>query len=394
MFGIRLLTLRLSWWKPGSALLAVRWTDGEVGRFHHIWLRDNCTCSECGTTATGRRLLRLIDIPEDVSPERADVDDGSLAIRWRPDGHQSRYEAAWLREHCYSGRAAGAGANRRRPWGAEITENLVYRNFGRVRDDEEERLALVEQIYRDGLGLLTGVEPEREAFEEMAELIGPIKGYSYEPVSEITVEPEAPLPAADPYSQRIAYSGGALTPHVDESFRGTQPGLVVLQCVTADPAGGGESVLVDGFKIAALLREHEPEAFDLLCGTAIGFRRAHEGFDHYIEAPVFSLDSSGEVVRFCFAEKSAAPVRAPEHLIEPIYAARRALLTLAHDEDLQAKIPLNPGEVVIADNYRLMHGRTAYQGGRHMRHCHIDRDEMFSRYRMACRELGRIPVHS
>ena len=375
-------------------LLAVRWSNGEISRFHHIWLRDNCTCSQCGTTATGRRLLRLIDIPEDVSPERAELDDGSLAIRWRPDGHQSRYRAEWLREHCYSNGAAGSRANLRRPWGAEITENLIYRSYPSVRDSEEERLQLVEQIYRDGLALLSDVEPEREAFEEMAELIGPIKGYSYEPVSEIKVEPEAPLPATHPHGHRIAYSGGGLTPHVDESFRGTQPGLVVLQCVAAAAQGGGESVLVDGFKIAERLREQEPEAFDLLCGTAVGFRRAHEGFDHYTEAPVFTLDSNREVVRFCFAEKSAAPVRAPEHMIEPIYAARRALLTLAHDESLQAKFALRPGDALIVDNYRLMHGRTSYQGARHLRHCHIDRDEMFSRYRMACRRLGRIPAHS
>ena len=100
------------------------------------------------------------------------------------------------------------------------------------------------------------------------------------------------------------------------------------------------------------------------------------------------------VGRFCWAEKSAAPVRAPEHLIEPIYAARRALLELVHDEGLQAKIALRPGDLLIADNYRVMHGRSAYRGRRHLRHCHIDRDEMYSRYRMACHRRGRTPVDS
>jgi len=59
---------------------------------------------------------------------------------------------------------------------------------------------------------------------------------------------------------------------------------------------------------------------------------------------------------------------------------------------LQAKIALHPGDLLIADNYRLMHGPTAYRGRRHLRHCHVGRDEMYSRYRMACHRRGRSPV--
>lgn len=375
----------------GDRILTVRWGDGRLTRIHYLWLRDNCTCRQCGTTETGARALRLIDIPEDVSPERAGVEDGALTIRWRPDGHRSRYEPDWLREHFCSGESA---ASTRRTWGAEIIEDLTRRACTEVRDSEEERLALVERIHRDGLALLTGVEPSREACEEAAALIGPIRSYSYEPISEIFVEPEAPIAAADPMAQRLAYSGSALSLHVDESFRGTQPGLVVFQCVEADAEGGGESVLVDGFMLAEVLNERAPGAFELLSRTATTFRRHHEGFDYYTQTPVFTLDASGAVVRFCWAEKSAAPIRAPEHLIESIYAARRALLELVHDESLQARIALRPGDLLIADNYRVMHGRTAYRGRRHLRHCHVDRDEMYSRYRMACHRRGRCPVDS
>lgn len=49
--------------------LEVRWRDGSRSRFPYQWLRDNCTCAECGTTVTGARFLRLVDIPADVRPE-------------------------------------------------------------------------------------------------------------------------------------------------------------------------------------------------------------------------------------------------------------------------------------------------------------------------------------
>ena len=67
--------------QPDERTLTVDWNDGRVSRFHHIWLRDNCTCGECGTTETGDRYLELRDIPEDVSPQQVGVDDGVLAIR-------------------------------------------------------------------------------------------------------------------------------------------------------------------------------------------------------------------------------------------------------------------------------------------------------------------------
>ena len=108
--------------QPEERALVLRWDDEHVSRFHHIWLRDNCTCDECGTTETGTRFLQLLDIPEDVSPEHTELDHGSLVIRWGPDGHQSRYESSFLRRYCYSVDGLSKG---RRPWGAEITDSLT-----------------------------------------------------------------------------------------------------------------------------------------------------------------------------------------------------------------------------------------------------------------------------
>ena len=370
----------------------LRWDDDHLSRFHHIWLRDNCTCDKCGTTETGARNLQLLDIPEDVSPEHTELDDGFLVIRWSPDGHQSRYEPSFLRRYCYSADRLSKG---RRPWGAEITDNLNPLRYAQVANNEEECLYLVERIYRDGFVLLSEVETTHEATIRMAELLGPVKGYTYAQSSEIVFDPNALASIIDPVGQKLANFGTALAPHVDEGFRSNQPGLVVLHRVKAAAAGGGATLLVDGFKVATLLREREPELFELLCRTPASFRRRIEGeFDHYMERPHISLAANGEIMRVCLSEKSTAPLQAPEHLVEPLYAARRALVKLTHEKSLQAKFPLQPGQALIIDNHRVMHARTEYEGARHLRHCHIDHDEMFSRYRMGCRRLGRVPVNA
>jgi gamma-butyrobetaine dioxygenase len=53
------------------------------------------------------------------------------------------------------------------------------------------------------------------------------------------------------------------------------------------------------------------------------------------------------------------------------------------------RICLDPGQALLIDNHRLMHGREAFQGERHLRQCNIDRDEAFSRYRLQCHQTDR-----
>ncbi len=53
-----------------------------VMRFHYIWLRDNCWCTECRVVQSGERRLYTADIPRDIAPSDADLNDaGTLPVR-------------------------------------------------------------------------------------------------------------------------------------------------------------------------------------------------------------------------------------------------------------------------------------------------------------------------
>ncbi len=81
----------------------------------------------------------------------------------------------------------------------------------------------------------------------------------------------------------------------------------------------------------------------------------------------------------------------PEDMIEPYFAALRGLLEITYDEDEQLVLPLEVGDVLIFNNQRVMHGRTAFdrgEGGRHLRTCSVDLDEFHARLRMLSRRLG------
>lgn len=67
----------------------------------------------------------------------------------------------------------------------------------------------------------------------------------------------------------------------------------------------------------------------------------------------------------------------PPEQLERYYAARRAFFALITAPELTLTPKLAPGEMLIMDNYRLLHGRTAFQlsqGVRHLRQGYVDRD--------------------
>ena len=80
--------------------LRVDWGDGHQSRFHSIWLRHQCECEVCGTSMNAVRGLRLNELPDDIAIVRFVFDTDRITLIWSGDGHQSKYQGRWLREHC------------------------------------------------------------------------------------------------------------------------------------------------------------------------------------------------------------------------------------------------------------------------------------------------------
>ena len=65
------------------------------------------------------------------------------------------------------------------------------------------------------------------------------------------------------------------------------------------------------------------------------------------------------------------------------YAALRAFDTTANDPAMQWRHVLAPGEAMLFDNWRVLHGRTSYTGHRHLCGAYINHEDYESRLRLA-----------
>ena len=64
--------------------------------------------------------------------------------------------------------------------------------------------------------------------------------------------------------------------------------------------------------------------------------------------------------------------------INKFYASYRALSSLIHDKRNMIQMKLKPGDVLLVDNWRVLHGRTSFSGRRVMCGAYLPRDDWIS----------------
>ena len=92
-------------------------------------------------------------------------------------------------------------------------------------------------------------------------------------------------------------------------------------------------------------------------------------------------DEAGRLVQVSFNNADRAPFLLPPDEMEAFYAALRAFEALANDQRLQWRRVNPPGEAMLFDNWRVLHGRLSYTGHRHLCGAYVNREDYESRLR-------------
>ena len=354
--------------------LAVGWSDGTRSRFHDIWLRDNCPCADCVNEITREQTFEITSAPPEIRGVLCAASaNGDLYVRWSQGNHASTYDAGWLHAHRYD--AAEAEVLRpRTEWDASsLLEPPTFDAEAVIANDSELYRWLC-ALWEFGCARLCGLDCVPDAVGDVALRIGPLRDTNFGRIWDVRSED-------DPISN--ANTSLPLPPHVDLPTREYQPGLQFLHCLVND-ATGGESVVVDGIRVAGLLRAESAEHYRIMTTVPWNWANRSRTTDHRWASPLVVLDDDGSVRELRVGNWLRAPLHVPFAQTESAYAAYRHLSEIAMRESLQLRFRLVPGDVIVFDNRRLLHGRTAFvaSGRRHLRGCYSEREELSSRLRV------------
>jgi gamma-butyrobetaine dioxygenase len=268
------------------------------------------------------------------------------------------------------------------PWAASDRPSPEA-SWDRLQDPAALR-SLLDAYFRYGFCVIRNTPTEPGSLMDLARRFGHVRDTNFGPVFDVVTKPN-PID--------LAYTGRHLSAHADNPYRKPIPGIQLLHCLENE-VSGGLSTLVDGFAVARRIEAEMPEAYDVLTQTPVRFR--YDADDTVMEAtgPLIERDLNGDLVRVRFSTRvDYVPPRSPATL-DLYYRARARFHELANDPAFQIRYTFEPGLLLMMNNHRILHGRTAFDHGaghRHLQGCYIDPDGPDSLYRVLMRD-GKAPA--
>lgn len=188
---------------------------------------------------------------------------------------------------------------------------------------------------------------------------------------------------ATPGGNDLGLSNNALSPHTDQSYMQHTHPMVLLLYSIENNASGGESILVDGFLVADDFRQNHPEYFQILSQTPVEFRQFNPEKKYYFShtTSILKLDEQNNVESVYFSHKNFVP-KLPFEQMESFYQAYSTFQSYLNNPNYQYCFLLQPGDCLLVKNFRVLHGRKAFElnsGSRHLKGAFIPWDYFVGR---------------
>jgi alpha-ketoglutarate-dependent taurine dioxygenase len=234
--------------------------------------------------------------------------------------------------------------------------------------EEIDTATLKNWIARSRYVLLRGFAPlSTESMTRLALTLGSTLEWEFGAVNELVVKPDA---------KNYIYTSGAVPFHWDGAFIGKIPHYILFSCEVAPPeASGGETIFCDG---ARLLRGASPRQLALWRATSITY--STDKVVHYggsFTSPMITRHpvSGEETLRFAEPVHDLNPVKLEIRDMTPPQrdALVAVMAALLRSPDYCVAHAWRAGDVLIADNHALLHGRNAFVHAalRHIRRINI-----------------------
>ena len=347
--------------------LRIEWDDGDVTELSWAWVRDHSRDPASYDERTGQRMVDSAVYDPARRGRSATVDASAVVVDWN-DGSPASILPFDLLDEVRRPRPA----DDRVLWDRSVIEaNWPAVDHDAVAASDEGVRELLDRLHRFGFCIVEGTPPTAEATQALVERIGYVRHTIFGGFWEF--QPDA---ARDD----TAYTNIELPAHTDGTYSHDAPGAQILHCLGHD-GDGGESTMVDGFAAADELRRAAPDHHATLARIAVPGRYVGDGAHLVAERPILRYDGD-RLVQVSYNSTDRAPFLLPPDDADRFYAAVAAFEALLADPARTWERRLRPGEAMIFDNWRVLHGRRAFTGNRRMCGGYVNQEDVASRRRV------------
>ena len=348
----------------------ILFSNNKEDNFLNIWLRDHARDEDSWDHRSNQRKIYTAKLDPKLHIKKAILKDNgkSVDILWSDLKKPINYTSNFFLENSNKSKKINDNI---KIWDKKDIGKDIYVDFQNTISNDGFK-EFLEKLYKFGFVVIQNCKTEMSSVEKIANKIG----YVRESIFGGLWSFESNNDMAD-----SAYTQDELRPHTDSTYSNDAPGLQLLLCCHYE-ATGGESIMVDGFKIAEKIYKENKDLYTLLSEIEVTGQYIGDGVFLEAKRPIFKLNSNKELVQVSFNNYDRAAFRMDDEKTLKFYDAIREFDLIANNREYQWRHILKPGELLIFNNWRILHGRGSFKGDRKMSGCYINKEDFDSSCRM------------
>ena len=357
----------------------VFFNNGSIKKeIHPFWLRERVSGEKFLDKGTQQRLFDPTFLDNEILINKVNITDKFLEIDFN-DGVNSKIEINKLVLEFYNEDTLLKSIPKIK-WDSSLKEikNFKYQeNFF----ESKEMYDLLISFYKYGFVIIKDIPTHDNFIVKFANSIGSVRRTNFGEYFNVRSKP-------DPND--LAYTSLALAPHTDNPYRKPVPCIQLLHCIESEVTGGF-STLVDGYTVTEDLKKEYFDYYKILSEIKVRFRFIDKEVVLEDWSELIKLDENKDFKQVRFSPRlDYVPILEKDKL-DLYYKARKKLSEMYNSDKYRIEFKLSPKDLIMMDNHRLLHGRTAYEtkeGNRFLQGCYIDYDSTEGKLRHLKRKFS------
>ena len=337
--------------------------NGSKKEIHPFWLRERVNGESFLDKGTQQRLFDPTELKKNIEIKDLKLSDEFLEVLF-DDGAKTKLAIQNIFKEFSN--INDVKFIEKIKWDSSLKNYNNYEFDEKMFEQKKMYEALV-NFYQFGFVIFKKVPTKNNFLIEFANSIGSVRRTNFGEFFNVK---------SIPNPNDLAYTSLPLAPHTDNPYRNPVPCIQILHCIENE-VKGGYSTLVDGYTVTEELKKDHPDLYEIL--TEIKVRYQFIDKDVYLEnwAEMIELDDEGNFKQVRFSPRLDFVPLMDKDKLELYYSARNKISELYNSDKFKIQFKLSPGDLLMMDNHRLLHGRTEYnanEGNRFLQGCYIDYD--------------------